>query len=512
MTLDVLAAHEPEGPPSRRPWWLVGAAVALVLALVGAVTYGVAALSGGGEQPEQALPAGAIAFAKVDLDPAAGQKIDAIRFLRKFPALRERLAGDADLRKVLFDAVAGDAGWGDIDFSTQVAPWLGRRVAVAVYPATGAGSSGRVAAGNPSVVVALQVGDQAKARAGLDRLVATGRGSRPGYVITGGYALLASSRTAAQAAADRAARADLATDSVFAGDLGQVPAGIVTFWVSGHGLAATLPAMALFGLAPQGTGPALGAGAGRAVYTLRFDGPDVLEVAGRVIGAAELTGPSARLTGFADLPASTVAALGVGGSGAIVRPAWTAARKQLDGAAARSFDDQVADLEQRYDVTLPADLELLLGSNLLVALDGTGLGDGDISLGARVASSDPRRADALLGRLVADAFPGEPDVVHHTTADGYVVASDSAQAARLTSPAGRRLADLPAFRAALPDLDTARFAAWLDVRTVVADLLGGRDGAAGGASRALAPIAGFGVTASSDSSGDATFRARLVTR
>ena len=43
------------------------------------------ALSGGGDQPEQHLPGSAVLFAKVDLDPAASQKIDALRFLRTLP-------------------------------------------------------------------------------------------------------------------------------------------------------------------------------------------------------------------------------------------------------------------------------------------------------------------------------------------------------------------------------------------------------------------------------------------
>ena len=106
----MLAAPEPEGRRKPATWWVVGGVVALVAALIGGITYGAASLSGGGTQPEDALPAGAIAFAKVDLDPAAGQKVDAIRFLRKFPSLRDRLAEDADLRKVLFDAVAERRG------------------------------------------------------------------------------------------------------------------------------------------------------------------------------------------------------------------------------------------------------------------------------------------------------------------------------------------------------------------------------------------------------------------
>ena len=108
---DVLAS-EPEEPTKRAPWGLVGAAGVLVLALVGGVTYAVGALSGGGSQPADALPSGAFAAVTLDLDPSAGQKLDGFRFLRKFPALRDKVPATGDLREVMFDAVADDAGWG----------------------------------------------------------------------------------------------------------------------------------------------------------------------------------------------------------------------------------------------------------------------------------------------------------------------------------------------------------------------------------------------------------------
>jgi len=90
---DVLAADVPETKPA--PWLLVVGVGVLVLALVGGITYGLRALSRGGAQPEDALPAGAFAFAEIDLDPPAGQKLDAFRFLRRFPALLDKLVENA---------------------------------------------------------------------------------------------------------------------------------------------------------------------------------------------------------------------------------------------------------------------------------------------------------------------------------------------------------------------------------------------------------------------------------
>jgi hypothetical protein len=138
---------------------VVGAA-ALVLALVGGVTYAMGALSGGGQQAAEALPGGALGLVSVDLDPPAGQKIDGFRYLRKFPTLRGHVPLDGDAREVVFDAFADELGWSDVDFDTDVSPWLGKRLAAAVYPPAGEGS-------DPVVVVALQVTDADTADAGL---------------------------------------------------------------------------------------------------------------------------------------------------------------------------------------------------------------------------------------------------------------------------------------------------------------------------------------------------------
>jgi Protein of unknown function (DUF3352) len=512
-TYDVLAAAEPESRRKPATWWVVGGVVVLVGALIGGITYGAASLSGGGAQPEDALPAGAVAFAKVDLDPAASQKVDAIRFLRKFPSLRGRLAGDGDLRKVLFDAVAGDAGWDHVNFAADVEPWLGQRVGVAAYsPKTFAAGTSTGGPQAPTVVVALQVSDEGKARDGLDRLIAASSGSsKPGYVVQDGYALLAESKPLATSAADAVEAGTLAGASTFAADIKGLDDGIMTSWVDGAAASSLSSVANLAGVGLPDVAGVHGSALSRArlVSSLRFDGPDVLEIAGRVTGAPAVAGPNVAVQGLADLPATTVAALGLGGGDGLVDSAWKAMRKQVDSSkgAGSSVDDAVGQAEKQYGLHLPDDLKLLLGSNLLLALDRTGLDDHTINAGARVTTSDPKRANSLIGRLTGGLAGQVPGVVHQVTGDGFVLASSRAQADRLTQPAGgKRLGDLDAFRRALPDVDAARFALWVDPQSVYAGLRGGAVVAD------LKPIAGFGLTATSDGSGNGSFRARLVTR
>ena len=71
------------------------------LIALGAIVAGGAVVAGGawaatsffaaGSQPAEALPASTIAYASVDLDPSGGQKIEAIKTLRKFPAFNDKI-------------------------------------------------------------------------------------------------------------------------------------------------------------------------------------------------------------------------------------------------------------------------------------------------------------------------------------------------------------------------------------------------------------------------------------
>ena len=340
---------------------------------------------------------------------------------------------------------------------------------------------GAGATASPTVVVALQVGDEGKARAGLDRLIAASTGSsKPGYVVQDGYALLAQTKPLATSAAAAVAKATMAGSSTFAADVKGLDDAIMTSWVDGAaasslGSVANLSGVGLPGVA-GGKSSALSRA--RLVSSLRFDGPDVLEIAGRVKGAPEIAGPNVAVHDFADLPATTVAAVGLGGGDGVVASAWKAMHKQIDGSkgAGRSLDDAVGQAESLWGLHLPDDLELLVGSNLLLALDRSGLDRSDpsasgIEVGAHVTTHDPKRADTLIGRLTRDLgtrAPGAHGVVHRVTGDGYVVASSPAQADRLTqSSGGKRLGDLDAFRRALPDVNGARFALWVDVQVLL---------------------------------------------
>ena len=109
------ARSDSGGPPARgrRTVLVAGAAVAVVAA-VGVGAYGVVQLMSGGSSPATAVPADAVGYVSLDLDPSASQKIEAIKILRKFPAIKKQLGSRDDLRKAVFDELrkSGDCTGG----------------------------------------------------------------------------------------------------------------------------------------------------------------------------------------------------------------------------------------------------------------------------------------------------------------------------------------------------------------------------------------------------------------
>ena len=508
---DVLATGEPDSGPQRARWAVVALAGALVLALVGGVSWAVGSLSGGGAQPEDALPAGAVAFAKVDLDPPAGQKIDGFRFLRKFPELRDRIPLDGDVREVLFEAFADEAGWQDIDFDADVDPWLGDRLGIAGYPADGPDRT------TSPGVVALQVTDAGAAEEGLRRLVAAsqdgvGGSGSVGFVVAGDYALLAESQELAETYARKAAEKSLGEDERYAADLAEIGDGVAAVWVDNAAASRSgnlLDPTSFLGLrGPDG----LGAQAGRTTMVARFDGPDVFEVVGSVTDVGPAGWATHPVSGLGDLPESTVLAIGLADGDELAPRIVAAARKataSMDGAGAMNGDGLVAQAEEELGIELPDDLAVLLGDNAVAALDGTTTDGGELQVATRVTTADVDRAEQLLRRLTADG----PDVTVRTADGRYTVGSTARYVDRLMSgEAG--LGDRPEFRAALPDLAGAEVAVWVDPAGVIAALFGGWD--TGGTSdepdSGLEQVAGAGLTASSDDDGTGVFRFRIVAR
>ncbi|WP_405145303.1 DUF3352 domain-containing protein [Sphaerisporangium sp. NBC_01403] len=440
----------PPVPPARKTgkgWLLAIVAAVLVVLVGGGGVYAVSLLSGGGTQPEDVLPAGTLAYVRVDLDPAANQKIALFNLARKFSATRDSFTGD-DPRRALFGLLSKDSeDLAKVDYARDVEPWLGARVGFGLLsPLPGKRT--------PEVAVAVQVTDETKARAGLAKLNAGGE--LKGLAFREDYAILAATQTAADSyakAAPLSGNADFAADLKALGE-----PGVLSFWGN-------------VGEIAKAAGTAMPSDAAtldmiknvRLAGALRFDS-----------GYAELTGISRGSTvqgpanaggiRLGTLPASTVGAVSVSGLGETLAKQWPQIMKAADGSAgSQAFTDFVTRAQETYGIALPADLVTLLGENLTVAVDEQGL-DGEIPNVGAVLTTDPAKAQevvAKIERFLADSGTGTPRIAK-AAGDGKLILASSQDYAGKLNEAGT-LGDSEAFKIAIPDADSATAALFVDL-------------------------------------------------
>ena len=154
MTEEIPAVSEPTKGSGKR-LLIIGAAAGLVIGLVGVGAFAWQKLSGGGTQPHDVLPSTVVAYARIDADPSASQKIAILRLIRKFPELAKELGikdVDQDIRKPLLEDLVGEC---DLDYDKDVEPWIGNRIGVAYDSDL------------ETPIVAVQISDEGKARIGI---------------------------------------------------------------------------------------------------------------------------------------------------------------------------------------------------------------------------------------------------------------------------------------------------------------------------------------------------------
>jgi hypothetical protein len=210
----------PQGRGGRGRGWILALVAAVLVGVVGGGgVWAASKLSGGGAQPQDVLPASAMAYVRLDLDPSAGQKLALFGIARKFSATRDSFGGD-DPRKALVTALQKDEpDLSKIDYARDVEPWLGDRVGLAVLPADGGG--------DPVGALAVQVKDEAAARAGIAKMGLGG--GKGGLAFREGYAVIAMSQKLAD---EYVKAAPLSGEPRFAADLDALgEQGVLSFWM-----------------------------------------------------------------------------------------------------------------------------------------------------------------------------------------------------------------------------------------------------------------------------------------
>jgi hypothetical protein len=482
---------QPEPPKRRNKWIPLVAVVAVLAVLGGGGIFAYARLNGGGGQPAEVLPGTAVAYARIDLNPSAGQRVAALRYLMKFPSAKERIgltSDNDDLRQKLFDLLKKEAGddLADVDFDQDVKPWLGDRAGLAALPPSGDSKS-------PDVVVAVQVKSEDKANDGLDKLFAKEK-EKPGRVFTDGYVLLGENQALVDSAASTAKDSPLSENSKFDGDMSALgEQGFASFWADTAGLA-------LIGDSKLTEDQRKALPAGSMAAALRFDA-NYVELKGVVRSDQTVkTGAADAGDMLAKLPESSAGGVAVSGGSDLVDTAWA----QMKKSSGLDLEELTKGFTDQYGFVLPDDLKTLLGKNFAVAVDRNADNGPKIALRSE---TDPAKAGEVVDkamRLLRERSRLNIPIEKAQDGDTLVVATDKAYAEQVLK--GGNLGDSDSFKQAIPDPKGAVLAAYVDfdgIGSLTEELKANKDAAA---------LRAAGVTIRHTEGGQADFTLRVVAK
>jgi len=412
------AADSADGRGGRRTALVAGGAV-VGLALVGGGVWAAMSFFASGPQPSEALPAGTIGYASIDLDPSGGQKIEAFRMVEKFPAIKKELDGfdaDDDILALMFESLEDECD--GLSYDEDVKPWLGYRFAVAAVD---------LGDDLPAPVGVIQVKDAGAAEEGLEKLAGCAGGDLGGWVVEGEWAIVAETDAIAQEVSDATGDGTLADDETYqdwteevgdpgvmsmyaAPEAGKFLAELLGTFGGGGGM---LPGMAMDPMAvdpaadtdtpavPEELTKALEDFQGMAA-TLRFDdGALEFEVAGSAgDNQMQLFATDRGDDVITTLPEETAAALGFGFAEGWVSAAFEQAANASGGEL--TVEDMEAELEASTGLTV-ADIETLAGESAAISLGS------DIDAETFFSSSDG--SDVPVGAKVQGDTDGIQDVL-----------------------------------------------------------------------------------------------------
>ncbi|MET1062598.1 MAG: hypothetical protein ABWX71_06855 [Aeromicrobium sp.] len=437
-------------------------------------------LDGGGPQPHDVMPASTQAYARLDLDPSASQKIELFQLIRRFPDVADDIgitSDGQDVRELIFDEVLAPECPG-LDYEDDVEPWLGSRIGI------GANLE------DESFQIALQTTDEQASRAGIKTLFGCAD-EEYGIAYLDGYAILSDTQQAVDAAVTATEKGTLADKKAFVDDFDALgDQGIASAWLDVAALAKVPELAEAFGEQADTF-----AKAGSGATTLRVDG-DALEL---VALSGRVSDEEPSPTDLGALPKDTIAALSVSGVGDQVGTSFDSFVQQLDGGLgamvlpgdvddpsgteidpsddpsgddAQDFIDQI---ERETGLRLPEDLETLFGDTLTLAVGARNVeqlptfgGPGDLSTLDVALSLTSDRAQALdlvqrLADLAADV--GIP-LVTAATDRGAVLATNQDAADAVSDPDGT-LGERDTFTEVVPDAEGSSSGLFVDIGAII---------------------------------------------
>lgn len=428
---------------------VIGAVAAVLAVIAGVAVYAATQLSGGGMQPDELVPKSAFAFTKVDLDPAAGQKLAAHAFFEHFPNLKGKTGSDGEnpFEHVLETLITDQ----DVNYKTDVAPWFDRRAAAAAY---------LDAKGKPVGLTVLRSKDDAKARTSLDAMNAKAKANGDdelAYEITRGYVVISDTKAHVDDVIAKSSEASLRDNDAYRKDVDalsgdQVAVAWADIQQAYRAITADSPEA---GLIPTAITDRI---KGRIVAGVHFSG-DYAELEGKAFDLDQRFLPTAGdATQLAKLPASTLAALSVSGLGKSVNDTLSLTGMDPD-ALAETFLSGTG-------LSVTDDVLPLLGDQLTLALGSFGFEPGELKAGLLSRVADPEKAKAAGAKLAAIAQQLGVPVKAVVKGNTFVLATPGDYADTLANGSGG-LTTSPKFTKAIGDLGKPAAVLYVDLQRLI---------------------------------------------
>jgi len=447
-------------PKGSKRWIGASAAVAVAAALAVGGMQLVGVMAGGGAQPEDVLPASAIAFAKLDLNPSAGQKLAVFRLASKFPTSKDKVTSeDTSIKESTFGSIfTGDTGWG-LDYAKDVEPWLGDRIGVGVFPDMDADKE-------PEVGLAISVTDQSAATVALDKAIANAADTQEkvGYAFADGFVIVSDTTAHASALVQAGKSAPLAlpAGSTYSEDVKSL--GSEQIGVAWADIAASYKAIAQ----SQPTDDAL----------MLFEGPnDPKNVSGRVVvglhadpSFIELNGKGIEIKGadplvkadaatgpgmISSFPADVFSGVTATGLGKALAPFYSSATEGVDVMG-------IAPMLRAIGIDSAKQIESLLGAETGLVVGGT---IDEPQYAVRTRGGDPDAAYELARQALSAAEPDTEGITVHKVdgPDGILIGMGPELISAMTSHSGSTLGSTESFTQVMPGVDQANFAAYVNL-------------------------------------------------
>lgn len=398
--------------------------------------------------PAEALPGNADAVIRFDLNPNDAKKLDIYQFVTKFPSVKAAMADQktftTDPRKAIFEALTKDNPPKDVNYDTDIKPWLGDSMAVALTVEAGRQT--------PKVVVAIHTIDGGKAKAFFDKQSSNSDIKLTSEVV-GSFILVTEQANASLIS--EAKSNPLSKNATYASDMGKLPTtGVMSAW-AGPNLFTWLAAQS-----PGSIQPELIDNARAAVSVDVLPGEIGLhawQTNGQTTPDADVRDLVSNLPGDSDFAA-------VAGIDA------AAIAKQFE-----KFVDEQGMREQlaRMGLTFPADMETILGSqfgiagNIAKMVERTPQGPEDVTAGIVTRSKDTAAQQQVWDKVNAANAGSGLQIAFAASGDKSAVGFNKTYVDSLLNPSSK-LGDNATFKKAVDMGKPATAIVYYDPKPLVA--------------------------------------------